>query len=117
MDTYIQSKLREMNGQPEMFTLPRESQRDLRFQGWLIADESPLNPHEQPEQNGRLYLTQSGKLIFWLRQTNFAHNIPDNTYTVYISHSVDELITTMGTGWLAKQIYEIAGVDCVEEVS
>lgn len=116
MDRYIKNKLSELVEPAETFVLPRESARDVRFEGWLLADASPLGEKSYVEQNGRLYLTKSGKLVFWLRETILSTEVPQNVYTVHISQSVEELIETAGTCWLAKQVYEEAGVDCIEDI-
>jgi hypothetical protein len=115
-----------MTGQfmSDKITLQRDNERDLRFQGDLIASARNWDDRAMGAawsgQTGSweqfyLYETTAGKYVChavhytrWQGETD--------RYSGQVCTTADEVFEFFGSGTLAKEICEEAGLDVVEEV-
>lgn len=102
----------------EVITLERDDARDIRFTGKLVAQTSSRE-HSGPRSNRwtvlRLYKTKGGKWV--------AHQIgrtqwqgEQDRYSVVMADTDEELVERLGSGWLAKDLYWLAGIDAAEDI-
>lgn len=107
----------------EEFTVSRDNDRDLRFNGEKIAwaSSSPNNAHSNYSRSTgrwtelRLYKTAGGKFVcesIGRTQWQGEHD----RRSAKVCETVEEVIGFFGSGWLAKELYEEAGIECVEEI-
>lgn len=103
----------------DTITLTRDDARDVRFSGEEIASVSSRDPVSGP-RNTRwteltLYRTASGRLVcseVGRTQWQGEHD----RHRVYIADDGADLVGELGTGWLAKELYDEAGIECIEDV-
>lgn len=102
----------------ETFTLTRDGGKDVRFSGEMLGEASS-HAGRGEEQNRwaeiRLYRTGGGKYVceqVGRTQTPGEHD----RHTVVVCDTVEEVINFFGFGWLAKELYQRAGIDAVEVV-
>lgn len=99
-----------------LYTLARDEGPDVRFQGERIAHVSSRRPDNDDRWTElSLYRSTGGKLI--------AHQVgrtiwqgEHDRHAVFVCEGVSELTRYLGYGWLAKSLYEAAGVDSAEEI-
>ena len=102
----------------EKHTLARDGARDIRFTGELIAEVSSHH-YEGPRNTRwtelRLFRTAAGTLVcheigrtIWQGETD--------RYQVHKADTEADLIDLVGTGSLAKDLYDSAGIECVDEI-
>jgi hypothetical protein len=100
----------------ETIELSRDDGPDVRFQGVQIASAS--SHHFEGPRNIRwtelnLYSTAGGKFVCSeVGRTRWAGE--RDRYAVHIADSAAGLIEQVGHGWLAKELYETAGIDNTE---
>ncbi len=101
----------------DIITVTRDNDKDLCFKGELIAEVSSFrrgsNDTNWTELN--LYRTSAGKYIAEEIGRTRRMNQHDR-HAATVCDSTAEVIDALGTGWLAKQVYESAGISCVERV-
>ena len=102
----------------ETYTLTRDGERDVRFTGKLVAGAS--SHHYEGPRNIRwteisLYKTQGGT---WIAQTvgRTLWQGEHDRHSVVMADTDEDLIDRLGTGWLAKEVYEEAGIDTAVNV-
>ncbi len=109
----------------ETITLKRDNDRDLRFKGELVASvaSSPNNAagSNWSRQTGRwselrLYKTASGKFVAGqVGRTQWQGE--HDRYSAEVCDTEADIIAFFGTGWLAKDLYAEAGIECVEYIN
>lgn len=99
--------------------LTRSGERDVRFEGVLLAEVSNRS-HQGPFQNRwteiDVYRTVAGKFVCQVTQRSLWVNEADH-FEVYVRDRLDELVDVLGYGALAKELYDDLGVDASEEVA
>lgn len=104
-------------------TLPRDGDRDLRFTGELIAEASSSANNVRSDYSGApgrwaelaLYRTASGKLVAQeVGRTQWEGE--HDRHSAWVCETEAEVIDALGTGWLAKMLYEAAEIECIEEI-
>lgn len=102
----------------DTITVERDNDADLRFQGEQIASASSY--HFEGSRNIRwteltLYKTAGGKLV--AEEVGRTRWQGERTrYSAYVAESSAELVEQMGYGWLAKELYDAAGIDYAVEI-
>lgn len=102
----------------DTITLTRDDDRDVRFSGDEIASVSSWEhsgPRNQRWTNLSLYRTASGKLVCDEVGKSLWRGEHDRNQ-VHIADTEGQLIESVGTGWLAKDLYDEAGIDHAEEI-
>lgn len=101
----------------DIIVVTRDGDKDLAFEGKLIAEESSFrrgsNDTNWTEIN--LYRTSGGKYVAEEIGRTRRMNQHDR-HAATVCDTEAEVIKALGTGWLAKEIYESAGIACVERV-
>lgn len=112
-----------MNADKKTVVVERAGDRDIRFVGELIAAASSSPDKSSNYHSGstgrwsvlRLYRSRGGKLICeqigktqWIGEHDRCSGAVCDTEA--------EVIAFFGLGWLAKQLYEEAGIDYAEAV-
>ena len=103
-------------------TLKRDNDRDLRFRGKKIAEaaSSPNSANRRHESTGRwtelkLYRTAGGKYIATtIGRTQWTTE--HDRHAAVVCKDVEAVIVAFGTGWLAKELYDNACIECVEAI-
>lgn len=96
------------------YCILRDDDRDLKFCGELLAAT------DSPQKSGRwtelrLYRTQAGTYVAeQVGRTSWDGEHDRNA--AWVCADTDEVIAALGTGWLAKELYEKAGIECVEKI-
>ncbi len=96
------------------YTIVRDNDRDLRFTGEIVATVA------SPEKTGRwteltLYRTAAGKYVAQeVGRTKWERE--HDRYAATVCETQSDVLAAFGTGWLAKQMYDAAGIECVETV-
>lgn len=103
----------------ETITLRRDDGADIRFQGEQIASESSWH-HDGP-RNTRwtvltLYRTRGGKLVCSEVGRTIWQGERDR-FKVHVADTEQQLIDSLGFGWLAKELYEEAGIDHAQDIA
>lgn len=103
--------------------LKRDNDRNLVFTGELIgsASSSPNNAHSNySRETGRwtelnLYKTAGGKFVCHsIGRTQWQGE--HDRYSAQVCETESEVVDFFGTGWLAKELYEDAGIDATEVI-
>lgn len=102
----------------DAITLENDHGRDVRFTGEEIASAS--SHHYEGPSNTRwteltLYRTDSGRLICGEVGLTCWQGESDR-HTVHVCADEAALIESVGTGWLAKELYDEAGIDHAEDI-
>ena len=102
----------------ETFELARDDGPDVRFQGEQIAGASSFH-HEGPRNTRwtelKLFRTKGGKLVCQeVGQTCWDGE--RTKYRLHFAESEAEMVEALGFGWLAKELYEDAGIDHAQEI-
>ncbi len=102
----------------ETFELARDDGPDVRFQGEQIAGASSFH-HEGPRNTRwtelKLFRTKGGKLVCQeVGQTRWDGE--RTKYRLHFAESEAEMVEALGFGWLAKKLYEDAGIDHAQEI-
>lgn len=98
--------------------LIRDEDRDLRFQGRLLAEATTsVNDHGACGRWSelRLYLTRSGKYVCQHYQGTLWDGESD-TSTIELCQTEDLVFKFFGSSDLAKELYREANLDYVEEI-
>lgn len=108
----------------ETFTLESDNEPNIRFTGELIAhvssSENQAMGSSYSGQTGRwtvleLYKTKGGKFVcHQIGRTKWQGE--RDRYQCKVVDTQDEVIEFFGHRWLAKELYEIAGIDCSVEI-
>lgn len=99
--------------------LERDNDADIRFRGEKVASASSFDPMGGP-QNVRwteldLYRTAGGKLV--CRQTGCTKWQGERTrHSAIVADDESGLMSQLGYGWLAKDLYAEADIDHAEEI-
>lgn len=106
------------------FKLERTNDPDLRFDGELIATDctspdknygSAWSGETGRWKEGAIYRTKACKYVGWLKNhTQWQGEFP--VADAIVTDDLNKLIEFFGHDWLAKQLYEEAGIDDSEEV-
>lgn len=100
------------------YTVERDNDRDLRFEGEIIATANSQPNNAAGNYSGttgrwselRLYKTRGGKFI--CEQIGHTQWQGERTrYSGAVCDTPDEVIDFFGNGWLAKQLYAEGGID------
>jgi hypothetical protein len=95
----------------------RDKQQDLRFQGKLIARVvSQDTAFVERWTELYLYLTKAGKYVAQEIGKTLVPGERDR-YSAQVCDTEAEVVRYLGTNWLAKKLYEQAGIEAVEEVA
>ena len=103
----------------EEFTLKKDGDIDCMFRGVLLAHASSMstakNSGKQRWSELSLYKTDKG---LWVCYRIGRSSIPGerSLYTYEIFESVEDVATFFGFGWLAKELYDTAGLSFVRVV-
>lgn len=107
----------------ETFTVQRDNDKNIRFTGELIAVTSSSDNNASGSYSGstgrwselNLYKTAGGKFI--CEQIGYTRWQGEHTrYSGAICENEEQVIEFFGTGWLAKDLYEKSGIECVENI-
>lgn len=102
----------------DIITLERDNNRDVRFNGEKIATVSSREisgPGSNRWTELHLYRTAAGRLICHeVGRTQWQGE--HDRHAVHIADDGDGLIETLGTGWLAKELYAEVGIECVAHI-
>lgn len=103
----------------ETFTLKRDNEPDIRFTGEEVATADSYDPVGGP-RNTRwteltLYRTTGGKWV--CHEVGITRWEGERTrYKAHICETDQELCEALGYGWLAKELYDEAGIDHAAEI-
>ncbi|MGK2953301.1 MAG: hypothetical protein ACSLEZ_13070 [Thiobacillus sp.] len=104
-------------------TINRDNDRDLVFTGELVASASSSANNASSSYSGsvgrwtelRLYRTKGGKYVCQsIGRTQ--HQGEHNRHTAAVCETDEAVCEFFGSSWLAKELYENAGIDCAERV-
>lgn len=102
----------------DTITIERDNDRDIRFIGVKIGfASSQRDQNAGPERwtELTLYRTAGGKLI--ARQVGRTQwDGEQDRNQVVVCDDNDAVIEFFGAGWLAKEIYDCAGIEYIEDV-
>lgn len=112
-----------MSTDEKTIIVERNGDRDIRFVGELIAEVSSSANNASGDYSGstgrwselRLYRSRGGKLIC----EQIGHTQWQGEHTRYsgaVCSTDAEVIAFFGLGWLAKELYDEAGIDYAEVV-
>ncbi|UYV20949.1 hypothetical protein K1Y77_17165 (plasmid) [Halomonas qaidamensis] len=102
----------------ETITVERDNDADLRFKGEQVATAS--SHHFEGPRNIRwteltLYRTKGGKLVCEeIGRTRWQGE--RTRHSAVVADTEAELVKALGYGWLAKDLYEAAGIDYAVEI-
>jgi hypothetical protein len=104
------------------FTLEIDNKPDLRFAGELVARATSINRDavRSYSETGRwtdleLYKTKGGKFIcYQVGRTNWSGE--RDRHSGKVCETVEEVKEFFGYGWLAKELYDEAGIDVAVDV-
>ncbi len=105
------------------YTIRRDGERDIKFTGIKLASTSSSNNTASSYYSGQvgrwaklaLYKTQGGKYVcesIGYTQWQGEHN----RHKAAICETEQQVCEFFGNGWLAKDLFAEAGIDCSEEV-
>ena len=102
----------------EQFTVERDGARPLKFTGELLA-EAATSPNTSGTtgrwQELSLYRTKAGKYV--CQQIGFTQwQGEHDRYSAAVCDDVDSVMEFFGHGRLAKDLYDLAGLDTAIEV-
>jgi hypothetical protein len=107
----------------QTFTLTRDGQRDVRFEGWLLAEVD--NETLRGERQWRwtelsLYKTKGGKFV--LAIDGITQWQGKDSHDVYICDSEKAVITALTEHFcaledLAKELLAKAGIEAIEDIT
>lgn len=108
----------------EKYVLERDNDRAVSFEGELIAEVSSSPNNASPSYSrspGRwaelsLYKTKSGKYVCHEVKCTKWQGEADR-YRTDVFETLDMVTDFFGGGWLAKELYEKAGIEFIEEIS
>lgn len=108
----------------EQFTVQRDNAKDLTFTGELLAKVSSSDNNASGSsysgQTGRwqvlsLYRTKSGKFVCQrIDRTRWQGE--RDSYSAAVCEDHSQVVEFFGSGWLAKDLYDEAGVVAQEEI-
>lgn len=122
-DEYQKIDITDEDDDMEKIIVKRDNDLDIEFIGESLgsATSSPNNARSDYSGNtGRwtelnLYQTRSGKYV--CEQIGYTQWQGEHTrYSAAICDSTDGVIDFFGTGWLAKEIYEDAGIEATQKI-
>jgi hypothetical protein len=105
----------------ETITLQRGNDRDMEFVGELVAEESSSSNNASGAYSGaagrwselRIYRTKSGRLICeQVGRTQWQGE--HDRHSARVCDTDEEIVDFFGHGWLAKRLYDSAGIKNVE---
>jgi hypothetical protein len=109
----------------QTYTVRRDDARDIRFTGALIASTRNFDDRAYGDdwsgQTGRwqsyfLYQTKAGKYVCQaIHHTRWQGEV--DQYTAEVCETADEVAEFFGHSRWAREIYDEAGLDVVEEVA
>lgn len=105
------------------YTIDRTDERKLQFDGQLLAAVESSHNNASASYSGatgrwqelRLYRTAAGRYVCEQVDRTLWQGEHDRT-TVRVVDTVDDVAVFFGAGWLAKDLYEAAGIEVVETV-
>lgn len=95
----------------------RDNDADLRFEGEEIATVPSFEgkPEKGANRKLTLYRTKAGKLVCAeTDRSSSAFNHP--RYAAFIASDDTDMVAQLGYGFLAKDLYASAGIDCAETI-
>ncbi len=106
-----------------LFTIKRDNAPDLKFTGELVAAASSSANNASSSYSGSvgrwtelsLYRTKGGKFVCQSEgctQWQGEHN----RHAAAVCETPEAVCEFFGSSWLAKELYENAGIDCAERV-
>jgi len=99
----------------ETYTVERDNERTIKFKGEQIGSASTAE-HLCRWTELALYQTTAGKYICEkIDRTNWQGE--ENTYSGAICESTKEVMEYFGMTWVAKELYDEAGIDASFEVA
>lgn len=107
----------------QQYIVKNDSSRNIRFTGEVVAsaESSPDTAHPSfSRSTGRwteltLYRTKGGKFVCHeLGGTQWQGE--HNRHRAAVCEDEEAVIEFFGTGWLAKELYDDAGMDCAVNV-
>ena len=107
----------------ENITVQRDDERDLSFEGKLIAvaQTSPNNAcSDYSGSPGRwtelyLYKTRAGQMVCWRAERTQWQGERDQ-HEGKVCMDADGVVAFFGAGRLAKELYDSAGIDAAEHI-
>ena len=107
-----------MTDETTRHTVERDGDRDLRFDGRLVA--SATSHHHEGPRNTRwteleLYETAGGQFVAAEIGKSLSQG-EINRYAAWVCDDHEAVIEALGLGTLAKELYAKAGIDCTEEI-
>jgi hypothetical protein len=104
-------------------TIKRDNERDLVFTGEQIASVSSTPNNASSSYSGstgrwtelRLYRTKGGKYVCQsIGRTQWEGE--HDRHGAVVCETAEAVCEFFGSSWLAKELYENAGIDCAERV-
>lgn len=102
----------------KQFTLLRDNDSSIRFTGTLIGHvkHKPKLEEEMSRWTElKLHLTASGKYVCSeIVLTTFPGEMDRHTVKIFTTKA--EVVKFFGYGWLAKELYDAAGIEYIEDI-
>lgn len=99
----------------ETFTLQNDNAADIKFTGELIASVSSRDNDTTRWTELALYKTKGGKYVVSSVGVTKWQGERDRYAATAFGHE-EEVVEHLGYGWLAKELYEKAGIDASEAI-
>lgn len=98
----------------QQHTIKRDGDRDIKIKGEIVGEAASR------EETGRwaeltLYRTAGGRYVCQQIGRTIWEGEHDR-HSAAVCYTTEEVVGFFGVGWLAKQIYDSAGIDAAEEV-
>lgn len=111
------------NNDIRAFTVDRTGQRPIKFTGELLAEVESSQNNASPSYSGspgsweelKIYKTVKGAYVCQ-RNDNTAWQGGRDVIEVVVTKDLDEVIEFFGLGWLAKELYDEAGIESAEVI-
>ena len=96
----------------------RDKDTDIQFEGYLMAEVSSqdFNPGIKRWAILALYCTRGGKYICEQIGCSTIEGETDRC-SGHVADTIDDVVTYFGGGWLAKELYQAAGIDAITYVA
>ena len=102
----------------ESITILRDNDKDIRFDGVLLAEVSSkdFNPGIKRYTVLALYRTRAGAHI--CEQVGCSDIDGEvERCSAHIADTIDDVLAYFGNGWLAKELYAVAGISAITHVA
>lgn len=98
------------------FVVERDGDKNLKFNGRIVAAVSS-SPDRGRWVELNLYKTKSGSWVCeQIGHSSWQDEVTQHKAAVIPEDNLSEVFDFFGCGWLAKELYEEADIECVQEI-